>query len=75
MEGIQIESTENAIHIVLDKNCVSMDFLIDLLEQLRVERLAAKIDFPEDIVTVGDDIKKGWWQNHKDSFLKEIHER
>ncbi len=70
MEAIQIQSTENTIRIVLDKNVVNIDFLVDLMEQLRVEYLATKIDFSEDIIRIGDEIKKNWWQKHKDEFLK-----
>ena len=72
MEAIQIQSTENTVQIVLDKNVVNIDFLVDLLEQLRIEYLANKIDFAEDLISIGDEIKKSWWQKHKDEFLKGI---
>ncbi len=72
MEAIQIQSTENTIQIVLDKNVVNIDFLVELLEQLRIEYLAQKIDFAEDIIGIGDEIKKNWWQKNKDEFLKGI---
>ena len=45
MEAIKIQSTENTIQIVLDKNIVNMDFLVELLEQLRIEHLAKKNRF------------------------------
>ncbi|MCP4401933.1 MAG: hypothetical protein GY801_32125 [bacterium] len=72
MEAIHIQSTENTIQIVLDENVVNIDFLVELLEQLRLEHLAQKIDFAEDIIRIGDDIKKSWWQKNKDEFLKGI---
>ena len=72
MEAIKIQSTESTIQIVLDKNVVNIDFLVDLMEQLRVEYLAKKIDFSEDIMSIGDEIKKNWWQKNKDEFLKGI---
>ncbi len=72
MEAIQIQSTENKIRILVDKNVVDIDFLVDLMEQLRIEYLAKKIDFSEDIISIGDDMKKNWWQKNKDEFLKGI---
>ncbi len=51
---------------------MNIDFLVDLMEQLRIEYLAKKIDFAEDIISIGDDIKKNWWKNNQDEFLKGI---
>ena len=72
MEAIKIQSTESTIQIVLDKSIVNIDFLVELMEQLRIEYLANRIDFSEEIMGIGDEMKKTWWQTHKDEFLKGI---
>lgn len=72
MEAIQVQSAESTIQIIVDKNIVNMDFLVDLMEQLRVEYLASSIDFSEDIIKIGDEIKKTWWQKHKEEFLQGV---
>lgn len=72
MEAIQIQSAESTIRITVDKKMVNMDFLVDLMEQLRVEYLAKTVDFSEDIMRIGDEIKKTWWQKNKEDFLQGI---
>jgi len=72
MEAIQIQSAESTIRITVDKKMVNMDFLVDLMEQLRIEYLAKTVDFSEDIMRIGDEIKKTWWQKHKEGFLQGI---
>lgn len=72
MEAIQIQSAESTIQITVDKKMVNMDFLVDLMEQLRIEYLAKTVDFSEDIIRIGDEIKKTWWQKNKEDFLQGI---
>jgi hypothetical protein len=70
MEGINIQSTEKRYVISIDKNAVDKDFLFDLLERLSIENLAQKVNMDDSIIDLGEDIKKEWWQNNKDRFLK-----
>jgi hypothetical protein len=70
MEAINIQSTEEKYVISIDKNAVDKDFLFDLLERLSIENLAQKVNMDDSIIDLGEDIKKEWWQNNKDRFLK-----
>jgi hypothetical protein len=70
MEGINIQSTEKRYVISIDKNAVDKDFLFDLLERLSIENLAQKVNMDDSIIDLGEDIKKEWWQNNTDRFLK-----
>jgi hypothetical protein len=70
MEAINIQSTEEKYVISIDKNAVDKDFLFDLLERLSIENLAQKINMDDSIIDLGEDIKKEWWQNNKDRFLR-----
>jgi hypothetical protein len=69
---MRIESTDQNILITLDKNMVSIDFLTELMERLRIEYLAEKVDFSEDILEIADKIKEGGWKAIKKQFLKGI---
>jgi len=70
MNPITVQSTEDIIQITLDKTLVSMDFLLDLLDKLQIEYLAGEINFSEDILQIGEEIKREWWQKNKQEFLK-----
>jgi hypothetical protein len=70
MEAINIQSTEKKYVISIDKNAVDKDFLFDLLERLSIENLAQKVKMDDSIIDFGEDIKKEWWKNNKDRFLK-----
>jgi len=69
MEAIQIKSTNDELTIKVNKSKINMDIIIDFLERLRVEFLAQKINFDEEILTVSDEIKEDWWKRNKEKFL------
>lgn len=37
---------------------------------LEIEYLAKTVDFSDELVRFGEDLKKDWWQQHKQEFLK-----
>ncbi len=69
MEAISLETTENKVLITVDKNSINPDFVIRLVEQLRMEYLAQKVNFNEDIEKVAENIKSEWWNNNKSRIL------
>jgi hypothetical protein len=69
MEAISLETTENKVLITVDKNSINPDFVIRLVEQLRMEYLAQKVNFNEDIEKVAENIKSEWWNNNKSRLL------
>ena len=70
MNPITVETTGQTVHITFDKTLVPMDFLNDLLKTLEIEYLAKAINFSDEIIQVGEDLKKDWWQRNKGEFLK-----
>lgn len=69
MEAIQVSSTNGEVTIKLDKSKIDLDIILDFLERLRIEFLAKKIDFNEEILKISDEIKENWWSRNKDRFL------
>lgn len=65
-----VTSTADRYIISIDKNSIEREFLLELMERLRIEALIHKADFNEDIVQLGEEIKAEWWQEHKEEFLK-----
>ena len=57
--------------MTIDKSFFNEEELLKMLSFLRVEYLAKKIDFNEDIEMLGDEIKRDWWAKNKHRFIKE----
>ena len=70
MNSIDLQSTNDKFVISIDKNIVDKVFLFDLLERLRIEYLAKKVNFDEGIVELGEDIKSDWWKANKKRFIQ-----
>lgn len=65
MNAITIESKDDKFLISIEKGKMDKDFLIRLVERLRFEILAQKVDFDEDIEVLGAEIKSKWWKENK----------
>ncbi len=70
MQAIDLQKTEDKFLISIDKNLVDKEFLLDLIEKIRLECLVRKADFDESIEDLGEEIKADWWQKNKDRFIK-----
>ena len=71
MTGIQLNTQNDKYLISIDKSMFDKEWLIKLLENLRVEELARKFDFDESIETLGEEIKADWWAKNKNRFINE----
>lgn len=71
MNAINIQNQPDRYVISIEKNAVSSDFMIDLLERLQLEQLAQKIDFDDSILELGKEINANWWQQNKQRFIGE----
>ena len=69
MKAVTFDSSEDRFLISIDKKSINKDVLLQFLENLRLEALAEKVDFQEDIEDLGEDIKKDWWKKNKDRFI------
>lgn len=60
MTAFQVQHTAETVQVVFDKNYFSEEELLKILSLLRLEFLAKKIDFDEDIEALGTEIKRDW---------------
>lgn len=71
MTGIELDTQNDKYLISIDKSMFDKEWLVKLLENLRVEELARKFDFDESIETLGEEIKANWWEKNKKRFINE----
>jgi hypothetical protein len=71
MTGIQLNTQNDKYLISIDKSVFDKEWLVKLLESLRVEKLARKFNFDESIETLGEEIKADWWAKNKNLFINE----
>ena len=70
MQAINVETTADRFLISIDKNLVTKEMLLKLLNQLRLESLAQRVDFDESIEALGEEVKDSWWQQNKERLLQ-----
>lgn len=71
MQTIDLQTTEDKFLISIDKDSIDKEFLLNLIEKIRLESLIRKADFDENIEDLGEEIKADWWQKNKSKFIKE----
>lgn len=71
MTALRIQQNEDFIQFTLDKKYFSEEELLQVLNFLNIEILAKKIDFQEDIESLGEEIKQDWWTANKYRFVKD----
>lgn len=69
MESISLQSTPDKYLITIDKSVVEADYILKLLEQIRMEFLAKKVSFDDSVEDVGEEIKMDWWNKNKARLL------
>ncbi len=69
MKAISIESQPDRFLISIDKRVMDKDALIRLVERLRLEFLASQVDFDEDMMHLGEEIKQEWWGKNKEKYI------
>lgn len=70
MRAIDLQTTDDRFLISIDKDLVDKEFLVNLIEKIRLEYLVRKVDFDERIEDLGEEIKAEWWAKNKDRFIK-----
>lgn len=69
MRTVTVESFEDRFIISIDKKSINKDTLLQFIDHLRLESLAERVDFGEEIEELGEEIKENWWKENKDRFL------
>ncbi len=73
MNNVKIEATDQNIMITVDRRLLDIDVLTEFLDKLRIEYLAKKINFSEEILDLAEEIRKDGWNAIKEQFLKKIN--
>lgn len=60
MCSVKLETTKDRYIISIDQRLISKVVLLQLLENLRVEALAGGVDFQDDIMNLGKEMKESW---------------
>ena len=71
MTAIHLDTQNDKYLISVDKSVFDKEWLVKLLENLRVEELARKFDFDESIEILGEEIKSDWWIKNKKRIINE----
>jgi hypothetical protein len=74
MQGFQVQHKEEDVIITINRKFINMNTLENILERLRVDYLAQQVDFDENILTLGNEIKRKWWEQNGKEFLQGIEE-
>jgi hypothetical protein len=72
MQGFQVQHKEEDVIITINRKLINMNTLENILERLRVDYLAQQVDFNENILTLGNEIKRKWWEQNGKEFLQGI---
>ncbi len=69
MRAIEFNSNKDRFLISIDKSFIDQKVLYGLLDNMRLELLAKKINFSKSVEEIGDEIKADWWKKNKKKFL------
>jgi hypothetical protein len=69
MSAIQLTTTNERFLISVNRDSIKQEVLLRLLERLRIEMLAEKVNFDESIEEVGEEIVANWWEQNKGQYL------
>lgn len=75
METLTLETTETQYRLAVDKNAIDPDVFYDVVERLRVEVLAQKMNTDEaDLMQLAEEIKADWWQQNQGWVMEKIRQ-
>ncbi|MCU0326632.1 MAG: hypothetical protein MUF45_15505 [Spirosomaceae bacterium] len=69
MQAIDLQTSNDRFLISIDKKYIDKEFLLDIIDKIRIEYLAHKVDFDESIEDLGEEIKSNWWEQNKSRLL------
>lgn len=74
MNSVEVHTNAQEYVIHIQKNAVNTQLLNDFLERVKIEALANKIGFDDEVLEIGEEINKNWWQQNKSRFIKDESE-
>jgi hypothetical protein len=70
MNDFSIQAVGNEAIIKVDLSLIGIESLNVMFERLRTEQLIRKADFKEDIVEIGEELKRDWWEKNRERYLE-----
>lgn len=72
MKAFEIQSNANELIIRLDKKLIHSNILLKIAKRLQIECLAQQAGFEGNLLNIAEEIDLNWWENNKESFLKDV---
>ena len=69
-QALTLETVDNRFLISIDKAFIERDFIMRLMNRIRLEYLAKKVNFDDSIEILGEEIKLNWWEQNKNRLLQ-----
>lgn len=66
---ITVDTLDNQFIIKIDKDQIDKERLLQLVNSLRIEAMAERVNLGEDIEKLGKEIKSSWWEANRDRFI------
>ena len=71
-QALTLQTVDNRFLISIDKTFIEQDFLIRLMNRIRLEYLAKVIDFDESVELLAEEMKSNWWDKNKSRLLNPV---
>ena len=69
MNAVTLETQDDRFLISIGRDYVDQEFLIKLVERIKLEHLVREAAFDESIEALGEQIKADWWDRNKERLL------
>lgn len=70
--GFKIENIGKEVVIKIDRESINYEQILKYIEKIRIEYLAEKADFSDEIMDLGEEIKAEWWNKNKDEYMNGV---
>jgi len=74
MDNLTIENLDGKMILTINKNGFDENYLIDLINRLKIEELANKADFELNANVLSKELNENWWKKNGKYFLRNVKE-
>lgn len=72
MNGITVYSSKEQTIIAINNNILEKEYIINLLDRLKIEYYAQKADFDESVLDLAEEISEKWWKENKSNYMRGV---
>ncbi|MCY7410827.1 MAG: hypothetical protein LH473_11180 [Chitinophagales bacterium] len=69
MEPITLETKDKKYFLTIDQESINRETLLQIIDNVRIEQLARKVNFDKLLMEFGDETKSNWWKENKERLL------